>query len=441
MKLYLQLLRDARFAALTGGQMVTLVGDGLFTLIVLFAVVESDASTSESGFFVAATFAVRFTFLAGVVLFSGGLLDRLDPARSAAAADAARVVAYVVMLLLWDGDPSFLIVFLAAVIGSAEAVSEPAVLVIGPRVVERGGARPNEERAGAAIGLLEAMRNVVGIAGPPLGALMLALAGYELAIIVCALAYAFSCIATLWAGQVARQVEQASAADNDDEAEPLARTALTGLGVIWSRPWLRYVQILAVAQVVVSVGPWMVALPLSLTTGSATRSVSAYAAVLAAFSAGTVLGALAGGRIKSRFPGLIGMPALALFGVAALSTGLGASTWIQVSAYVLAGAGTQVFDVLKLRGIRTHVPNEMHGRAYSADFFFSFAAMPLGQLLGAMLLISLSPETVLVAAGVFVLLTGLLPLASRDVRLFGPSEASPRKPGPSKPLDPVTSDQ
>ena len=70
--------------------------------------------------------------------------------------------------------------------------------------------------------------------------------------------------------------------------------------------------------------------------------------------------------------------------------------------------------------MRRAVPQEEHGRAFSADFFFSFAALPLGQLLGAAVLGFASPHLILVCAGVFVLATGLLPLLNRDVRTFGP---------------------
>lgn len=278
----------------------------------------------------------------------------------------------------------------------------------------------------------------MGVAGPPAAALLLAAVGYRAGLGVCAAVFAVSALATLWAGAVSHPtlvrdetVSAAAAAANataaeslvetqeaDDEEGALAREALMGLGIIWRRPWLRYVQMLAVAQVLFAVGPWMVALPVAITNADV-EGVQDYSLVLSAFAGGAIVGALLGGRIKVAKPGLTALPCLAVFGVASLATGLAVDTLLQIVVYALAGAGTQVFDVLKLRGIRRTIPENEHGRAYSADFFFSFAALPLGQSIGAAVLAFVSPEAVLVFGGLFVLATGLLPLLSREVRDFG----------------------
>ena len=166
--------------------------------------------------------------------------------------------------------------------GACEAVSEPAILVFGPRIVERGGDQPDEDRADAAIGLLEAMRNIMGVAGPPVAALLMVALSVEWGIVVCAATFAVSAVTTLWAGSAAQSQQPdllASARPDDgascacpaDDEVPLARIAITGLGILWRRPWLRHIQVLAVAQVLFAVGPWMVALPVAV-AGADTRA-------------------------------------------------------------------------------------------------------------------------------------------------------------------------
>ncbi len=416
MRTYFRILSDVRFAALSVGQMVSLLGDVMFPMAVLFAALQNEVIDSELALLVGTAYAVRFAALAAVVLFAGGILDRVDPVRSAATADLVRVFAFGALVLWWNGGLTGLIIAMAAMIGACEAVSEPAILVIGPMVVERDGDRQSGDRADAAIGLMEALRNMFGVAGPPLAALLLASMGYRTGLAGCAAVFAVSAVLTLWAGSACEPSTKRSAAQDDDRA--LAQEALTGLGIVWRRPWLRYVQMLAVAQVLFAVGPWMVALPIVITNADS-DGVRNYGLVLAAFAAGAILGSLIGGRVSVRRPGLIALPCLAVFGVAALATGLSAQLGTQLVAYFLAGVGTQIFDILKLRAIRRSVPENEHARAFSADFFFSFAALPLGQIIGTTLVSSMGAETVLAFGGIFVLATGLIPLSSREVREFG----------------------
>lgn len=117
MRSYFGLLSDPRFAVLSVGQMVSLLGDVMFPLVVLFAALQSGADAAQVAVLVGTVYAVRFTALAGVVLFSGGFLDRLNPVRSAAAADSLRVVALLALILWWDGGLGVLILLVAATVG------------------------------------------------------------------------------------------------------------------------------------------------------------------------------------------------------------------------------------------------------------------------------------------------------------------------------------
>ncbi|MFD3544594.1 MFS transporter [Streptomyces sp. NPDC058655] len=443
MRIYLDLLGQRRFAALCFGQAVSLLGDALFPIIVVVSAAQAGTPAETIG----AAFAARFLALGGVVLFSGALLDRVNPVVAAVSADATRVIALIALALFWDGGLDAVVLTVAIVIGLCEAVSEPALLVIAPRVLPvRDPQSPplseeaEEQRVTAVYGLLEGMRNTSGIVGPTLAAALIALLSPSAGAFAAAVAFGLSAAATRWAGgkHAAQSVghpagpaqadadgsagtdagaEKEGPGEPEEPQEPLLRSALGGLAVLWRVRWLRYVQLLAVVHVLFAVGPWMVALPVLIIERE--HSAGVYALVLGAFAAGTVAGAFLGGRIRGSRRGLYALGLLGLFGVTALAPVLTESVLLLTAAFVVGGIGQQAFDVVKMAGLRREVPERLHGRAFSADFFFSFASLPLGQLLGAALLRFLDAEAIMLWAGALVLVTTALTMLSPDTRRFG----------------------
>ncbi|MGQ0574515.1 MAG: MFS transporter [Pseudonocardia sp.] len=408
---YLRILRRPRFAALCGGQVVSLFGDALFPMIVLTVAI-GEREVAGAAAVVSTAFACRFAALGGLVLFGGGLLDRVDPVRAAAVADALRFVGLLGLAATWDGSLGPVLIGVALLVGACEAVSEPALLIIAPVL-----AGDDSDDATLAVGLLEAMRSTFGIVGPVLAAGLAVTAGGTVAALVAAGAFGCSAVATFAAG---RGLARPSAPDPEPS---LLRTSLAGLRIMWTTRWLRWVQLMAVVQVLLAVGPWMVALPLAVVADDG-QPLASYGLLLGGFAAGTVVGALVGGRIRVGARGLVAVPSLALFGLTALALDLSSDPLVLTAVFALGGLGTQVFDVLKIDAIRRQVEPGVLGRALSADFFFSFAALPLGQVLGAVALRFATPTEVLRIAGVVVLVTGLLPLLDPDVRRFG--TAAPR---------------
>lgn len=481
MRTYLQLLGNRRFAGLCLAQAVSLLGDAFFPIIVVVAAARSGTTAETIG----AVFAARFIALGGVVLFSGALLDRVNPVAAAVAADATRFFALVSLALLWDGRLDAVILGVAVLIGLCEAVSEPALLLITPQVLRRetraarkadgetdapdgsGSSDPEEAAVTAAYGLLEGMRNTSGIVGPTLAATVVAVLSSSAGAVAAAVAFGLSAVVTRWAGAryAARSVPDSPATDSpatdcpatdspatdspatagpaagtsDEPEKPdesLLRSALGGLAVLWRVRWLRHVQILAVVHVLLAVGPWMVALPVFLLeTG---HSATVYGFVLGSFAVGTVVGALVGGRVTGRSRGLYSLALLGLFGVTVLAPVATGSVLLLTAAFVAGGIGQQAFDVVKMAGLRREVPESLHGRAFSADFFFSFASLPLGQLFGAVLLRFADARTIMLWAGVLVLVTTAAAMLSPDARRFSsaplPAPRTPPAPAQAAPL-------
>ncbi|MFG2604851.1 MFS transporter [Streptomyces sp. NPDC048514] len=455
MTIYVRLLRHRRFAGLCFGQMVSLLGDAFFPIIVVVAAAKAGTPAETIG----AVFAARFVALGGVVLFSGVLLDRFDPVRAAVVADSTRVAALVALALVWDGRLDAVVIVVAVLIGLCEAVSEPALLVVAPRVLPHraadGPADEEDAEVTAAYGLLEGMRNSAGMVGPTLAAAVVGALGASTGAVLAAFAFGVSAGATRWAGTrirtrsgpgpaQARQESDPASSQPDgppsdaggtdaDGAEPsLLRTALQGLAVLWRIPWLRHVQLLAVVHVVFAVGPWMVALPVFLIERG--HSAAVYGFVLGAFAIGNAVGALAGGRVRGRHRGLYALALLALYGVTVLAPVVTGSVVLLAAAFFAGGFGQQAFDVAKMTGLRRDVPEELHGRAFSADFFFSFASLPLGQLLGAGLLRFADARSIMLWGGVLVLVSTAAVAVRPDARRFASAPPAEYVPDPGTPL-------
>ncbi|WP_079077467.1 MFS transporter [Streptomyces sp. Root369] len=459
--IYFQLFRHRRFAGLCSGQIVSLIGDAFFPIIVVVAAAKAGTPAETIG----AVFAARFIALGGVVLFSGALLDRFDPVRAAVAADSTRVVALAALAFLWDGRLDAVVVAVAVLVGLCEAVSEPALLVIAPRVLDEtgrtAGTGPTEAavpaddtedaEVTAAYGLLEGLRNVSGMVGPTLAAAVVAGLGSSAGAVLAAATFGLSAGATRWAGahlvagsrsgvpaqkpDPTQDEPQTSRSDGDGPGEPepsLLRSALRGLTVLWRIPWLRSVQLLAVVHVVFAVGPWMVALPVFLVERD--HSATLYGFVLGAFAIGNAVGALVGGRIGGPRRGLYALALLALYGLTVLAPVASGSLVLLTAAFVAGGIGQQAFDVAKMTGLRRDVPEELHGRAFSADFFFSFASLPLGQLLGAALLRFADPRTIMLWGGALVLVSTAAVTLRADVRRFSSAQAGASVPAVPTPL-------
>lgn len=385
------------------GQVLSLLADALFPMIVVTAVAQN-----ATGFSIATIFAVRAVALGVLVLFAGGLIDRVNPVAAAVTADSVRAVALVGFALTWDGRLGVGVIVLAALIGACESVSEPALLVIAPTVAEAG------PEGGEVYALLDAIRQGATVLGPVLAAGIAAALGVAPGAALAAGLFAASAAATRVAGS--KVSSRPAEAGDDDGGGSLVREALSGLSLLWNIRWVRLVQVISVLHVVLAVGPWTVILPVVILSRSDTTG--AYGLLLSAFALGAFGGALLGGRIRGAHRGAWAMLLLSLFGFTVLTPGLSGFLPVLLIAFVAGGVGQEACDVVKMAAMREQIPENYRGRAFAADFFFSFAALPIGQVLGAILIRDLDGRTVLVLAGLTVLATSLLSLAVSDVRRF-----------------------
>lgn len=131
--------------------------------------------------------------------------------------------------------------------------------------------------------------------------------------------------------------------------------------------------------------------------------VAEEAAVWAAVSTGSGIGAVAGGlllvRFRPRRPGALFATGLALGSGPALALALGLPVAVAVAAAAVAGAGLVGFNATWESVIQREVPRGSLSRVTAYDRFGSFAMGPVGFAVGGLLAEPLGPSTALLGAG------------------------------------------
>jgi MFS family permease len=146
---------------------------------------------------------------------------------------------------------------------------------------------------------------------------------------------------------------------------------------------------------------------------------ASWGAVLAAQSAGLVLGGVVALRLRMRRPLALGMVAVLLGVPFGLVLALEPTLVPLMLLAVLAGAGLEVFGVGWDVALQENVPTEKLSRVYSFDMIGSFVAVPLGQVLVGPATAAVGASEVLIVIAAVTTLCVLATLAVPSVRQLG----------------------
>jgi hypothetical protein len=212
-----------------------------------------------------------------------------------------------------------------------------------------------------------------------------------------------------------------------------------------SRPWLRS-GLLAMAAYHVFVLPSVFALGPALSEAELSGA-SSWAAIVACWGVGTVVGNLVALRVRIERPVLAAAVALVGACTQAAIIGSGLGTAGIAGLELLAGVASSLFFTLWDTSLQEQVPPHAVSRVSSYDFTVSLGLMPIGMALAGPLAGALGLHTTLLlmsAAAVAVALAWLAvpdvrrvrrprhapeppdPLAEADAALFGPAAEAPR---------------
>jgi predicted MFS family arabinose efflux permease len=405
------ILRERDYRLVFASGVVSLVGDGVVTVALAFAVLDLTGSASDLGLVLAA----RTVALLGGLIAGGVVADRLSRRDVMIAADAVRFVAQGVLavLLLSGGAELWLVALLQVPLGAASGFFNPALSGLLPTVV----APQHLQQANALRGIATAAG---GVLGPALAALLIAAAGPGEALLLDALTYAAS--AALLVG-IRRD------AGGRGPRASFVGDLRGGWHEVRSRPWVGMVIAGASFAVMLSasanvLGPAVADEHFGGATG--------WSVVRGAGAVGGVLGGLLALRMRPRRPLVAAIVAVGLFGLPQLALAGPAPLAVVAAVSVLGTGGLMVFNAVWETTLQQHVPPHALARVSSYDWFGSLAFQPLGMALAGPVAVALGTEATLLGAGILEVAVSVLLLCSPAIRgvRARPSAAGERAPTP-----------
>lgn len=395
-------LRERNFARYVAATTVSNLGSGMAVVALAFAVLEFGSAT-DLGIVLLA----REIPMVLLLLLGGVFADRLSRRAILVGCDLVKGAAQVVTaILLFSGTADvWNVALMQAVFGVADAFSHPAALGLMKESVS--DARLQEANA-----LAHLSRSVFSIAGPAIGALIVAAGSPALAIAIDSITF-FASAALMASMRLASMVRIASASILGDLRD--------GWREFVSRPW-------AVA-IIASFGLFQLTyFPAFVVLGPLVAKedlggAGAWGTILAIEAAGAVFGGLFALRIRVKRP-LVVCQLLVLpagFLLASLAVPLPLIALAGVSFFV--GIGFALGNTLYQTAFQRNLPEHALSRISSYDWLGSVALNPIGYaLIGPIAAAIGTPETLVLAGilNVLVCLSVLLVPSVRRIRMEAP---------------------
>ncbi len=383
--------RQAPLYALYAAETISLAGNAVAQLAIPWYVLITTGSATLTGL------AVFFNFLPIVLaaFFGGVVVDRLGfratsivaDLASAAAVAAIPLIESTVGIELWQ---LFALVFLGALLDAPGATARAALL---PDVVELAGARM--ERAS---GIRSAIQQSAILIGAPVGGILVAAFGATTALWLDAASFLVS--ATLVGFFIPRP---AAAAAGEEEAPGRFFEELTeGMRFIWQRRVLRAVVLMVLLSNLLE-APFPVVM--SVFAREEYGSASDLGLMFGVFGGGALAGSLVYSAIGHRLPRrrtflwcFAGIP-IAYLALATLPPLPVALVALAVTGLVAGPINPLLFTVLT-----EIVPTQLRGRVFGAVRGGAWAAIPLGTLVGGVLVGAIGVAPTFLAIGVLLAL-------------------------------------
>lgn len=353
-------LHERQFRLLFIGQTVSLLGDGLVTVALTFAVLDLTGSASDLGL----VLACRSVPLVGLLLVGGVFADRLARHVVMIAADLTRFASQgaTAALLISGHAHIWQLALLQAIAGAATAFFNPASTGLLPMTV-------SAERLQQANGLRALSMSSANIAGPLIAGLLVAFVGAGWALAADAASFAVS------AAFLARL---RPAAHERLPSQSFLRDLRAGWSEFRQRTWVWVYVVWA------SLGNLGMAAFMVLGAVIAKRSLGGAAAwgfIMAAFGAGAIGGSLSALQLHARRPLLVASIACGALALPAAALALALPVFVVAAAALAAGGGLMLANTLWETTLQRHIPTAVLSRVSAYDWFGSFAFVPIGYAL------------------------------------------------------------
>jgi MFS family permease len=394
-------LGHRNFRLLIACDVTSMVGTATAGVAVPFAVLRSGGSVSDVGYVAAAGLLPTVGFL----LFGGVLADRMPRQRVMVAANVVQGLAQIAfaLLVLTGNALVWEMMALTAARGCAFGFYMPAAQGLLPQTVAA-------DQLGSANALRQLGLNGGRIAGAALGGLVVAVVGPGWGLFADAASYAVA--ATLRAGM------------RFADLPVVVRTGVVrelrhGWRAFTSRRWLWVISAQLAIVNAIYVGAFGVLGP--VIADRQLGGASTWGLVIAAQSAGAALGATLMLRYRptrllhaaSLAVPLMALPLLAL---AAPLSSVAVHAGLVAAAALLAGAGSEVFEVNWVTAIQEQIPSDLLSRVAAYDAVGSYGLGPIGTTLAGPLAVAIGAATCLTGGGLVIIASAGVVLTMAEIR-------------------------
>ncbi len=304
---------------------------------------------------------LRFAITLGVATFVTVVADNLaDP--SVAAGTAPESGAYLAVLYAT-----------ALAFGCAEVLRDNAAQTLMPALVEK----PLLEKANGRLWGAEMVMN--SFVGPPLGGLLIGVA-FALPFFVNASTFAISALLIF---SLAGAFKATNA--NVSNQRPTFRADIAeGVKWLWSHPLLRSMAIILGAMNALTT--MALATYVLFVQEILELEAASFGVLLSAGAFGGVIGSVLASRISEKIgPGASLFTTIAVSGATMLVTGLTSSAVVVWAMFVLSSFAAVLWNVITVSLRQTIIPDHLLGRVNSVYRFFAWGMMPIGGVLGGVI--------------------------------------------------------
>lgn len=319
-------------------------------------------------------------------VLGGPVIDRLGARRVAITCDVASVVVVAAIPLLHDTGllsfPAFLV--LVAVAGGLRGPGDSAKHAMVPALVESAGV-PMER----ATGLSATVERTASMLGAGLAGLLVTTLGAQDALLVDAASFGLSALVLAWAtvgvGDAVPGAGADSGADDAADPAPYVEQLREGWDFLRRDPLLLGISVMVAVTNLLDIAWSTVLMPVWAVESG--EGAAALGLLFAVFSGSSALGAVCAAVWAARLPRfrvylfaflLCGLPRFAVF---ALDSPLAA----VVAVFVVAGFASGFINPVLGAVIFERIPAPLVGRVSSLTTAMCYSLMPLGGLLGGLL--------------------------------------------------------
>lgn len=338
------------------------------------------------------------------MLLGGAISDRLPTNYVAAIAASVNTVliGFVAVLLFFDAFQLNALILIAALFGLSEAFLYPAILALVPQLMSK----PRLRQANA---WMQGSEQITNVTGPAAAGIVIGALGMPIAFVINMALFAIGggFIFLVRTRQRSRPVEIS--------AVTLTGEMIEGLGYAWKQPAIR-ISLLLIATINFAIlGPIVIGVA-ELVTVRFGGSATTFGYLQSAYGIGALMGVFVASQfsaIKNLKTSLV-LLAYSL-GAGLIMLGFTQQAWIASVVIALMGLGGGIVGVLGLTWLQQQTATHMQGRIMSLVMFAAVALDPFSQAISGVLM-EISLTGLFVAAGITMLVTGLVSSAIRTDR-------------------------